>query len=287
MPPQPLCSKISLSKSVTLHTDLGDIKVELFCEACPKTTEVRRLLQCLLHFVWWEWREDLLRKSSLQHHLQGLQFSVFPRRCGRKPRGTRSAVTAANGMMDGVFAANETGAPRGEGERLYPVFRDWSTALDSSAGEKTTTMAASSTATSRASWCRQATLQVREKEVRASGVKTSPTKFRMDSRYNPSCAIEGRAEASFNLWCHLAFQRHSVRGVVSMANNGPNTNASQFFITYAKQPHLDQKYTVFGKVIDGLDTLEELEKVPVNPKYRPLRDIKLNSVTIHANPFAE
>ncbi|XP_075737141.1 uncharacterized protein LOC119160740 isoform X11 [Rhipicephalus microplus] len=201
--------------------------------------QVRRLLQCLLHFVWWEWREDLLRKSSLQHHLQGLQFSVFPRRCGRKPRGTRSAVTAANGMMDGVFAANETGAPRGEGERLYPVFRDWSTALDSSAGEKTTTMAASSTATSRASWCRQATLQ------------------------------------------------HSVRGVVSMANNGPNTNASQFFITYAKQPHLDQKYTVFGKVIDGLDTLEELEKVPVNPKYRPLRDIKLNSVTIHANPFAE
>ncbi|XP_075737137.1 uncharacterized protein LOC119160740 isoform X7 [Rhipicephalus microplus] len=143
--------------------------------------QVRRLLQCLLHFVWWEWREDLLRKSSLQHHLQGLQFSVFPRRCGRKPRGTRSAVTAANGMMDGVFAANETGAPRGEGERLYPVFRDWSTALDSSAGEKTTTMAASSTATSRASWCRQATLQVREKEVRASGVKTSPTKFRMDS----------------------------------------------------------------------------------------------------------
>ncbi|XP_075737152.1 peptidyl-prolyl cis-trans isomerase-like 3 isoform X23 [Rhipicephalus microplus] len=81
--------------------------------------------------------------------------------------------------------------------------------------------------------------------------------------------------------------KHSVRGVVSMANNGPNTNASQFFITYAKQPHLDQKYTVFGKVIDGLDTLEELEKVPVNPKYRPLRDIKLNSVTIHANPFAE
>ncbi|KAH6945848.1 hypothetical protein HPB50_010283 [Hyalomma asiaticum] len=40
-------------------------------------------------------------------------------------------------------------------------------------------------------------------------------------------------------------------------------------------------------VIDGMDTLEELEKVPVNPKYRPLRDVKLNSVTIHANPFAQ
>lgn len=43
--------------------------------------------------------------------------------------------------------------------------------------------------------------------------------------------------------------QHNVRGVVAMANNGPNTNGSQFYFTYAKQPHLDMKYTVFGKYV--------------------------------------
>ncbi|XP_072014526.1 peptidyl-prolyl cis-trans isomerase-like 3 isoform X2 [Amphiura filiformis] len=82
--------------------------------------------------------------------------------------------------------------------------------------------------------------------------------------------------------------KHNVRGVVSMANNGPNTNGSQFFITYSKQPHLDMKYTVIGKVIDGLDTLDELEKLPINEKnFRPLNECRLTDVTIHANPIAE
>ncbi|CAN0381206.1 unnamed protein product [Lampetra planeri] len=81
--------------------------------------------------------------------------------------------------------------------------------------------------------------------------------------------------------------KHNVRGVVTMANSGPNTNSSQFFITYAKQPHLDMKYTIFGKVIDGLDTLDELEKISVHEKtFRPLTDVRLKSVRIHANPLA-
>lgn len=70
--------------------------------------------------------------------------------------------------------------------------------------------------------------------------------------------------------------QHDARGVVSMASNKPNTNGSQFFITYDKHPHLDLKHTAFGKwvpltlfinaslrfrVIDGFDTLEELENI--------------------------
>ncbi|XP_031560358.1 peptidyl-prolyl cis-trans isomerase-like 3 [Actinia tenebrosa] len=82
--------------------------------------------------------------------------------------------------------------------------------------------------------------------------------------------------------------RHNARGTISMANSGPNTNGSQFFITYGKQPHLDMKYTVFGKLIDGLETLDDLEKLPVNEKTRrPLSEVRLKSVTIHANPIAD
>lgn len=80
---------------------------------------------------------------------------------------------------------------------------------------------------------------------------------------------------------------HDKRGIVSMANSGPNTNNSQFFITYSKQIHLDGTYTIFGKVIDGFDTLEIIEKEPVGKKNKPINPILISNVTIHANPIAE
>ena len=72
----------------------------------------------------------------------------------------------------------------------------------------------------------------------------------------------------------------NTRGMVAMANAGPDTNKSQFFITYAKQAHLDGRYTIFGKVIDGADsTLDAMERVPISNKNRPLHEIKLTHVS--------
>jgi peptidyl-prolyl cis-trans isomerase-like 3 len=82
------------------------------------------------------------------------------------------------------------------------------------------------------------------------------------------------------------YAKHDARGILSMANKGANENKSQFFITYAKQFHLNNQNSVFGKIIDGFDSLDSMERVPVDKKYRPTTEIKIKSVTIHANPLA-
>lgn len=56
--------------------------------------------------------------------------------------------------------------------------------------------------------------------------------------------------------------KHVGRGVLSMANSGPHTNGSQFFITYKSAPHLDGKHSVFGRVVGGIETLSRMEAIP-------------------------
>ncbi|XP_064153698.1 peptidyl-prolyl cis-trans isomerase-like 3 isoform X2 [Anguilla rostrata] len=184
--------------AVTLHTDLGDVKIELFCEKTPKTCE---------NFI----------------------------------------ALCASGFYNGcIFHRNikgfmvQTGDPTGTGKGGTSI------------------------------WGRKFEDEFNEHLKDCDWLERKP-------------AYTGGLRTEFGNPCIM----HNVRGVVSMANNGPNTNASQFFFTYGKQPHLDMKYTVFGKIIDGLETLDELEKLPINEKtFRPLNDVHIKDVTLHANPFA-
>ncbi|MCJ1224864.1 Peptidyl-prolyl cis-trans isomerase cyp10 [Toensbergia leucococca] len=80
--------------------------------------------------------------------------------------------------------------------------------------------------------------------------------------------------------------RHNARGILSMANKGPNTNGSQFFICYAPAPHLDGKNSVFGRLIGGEEILGRLEELEVDKKGRPKERVEIKSVTMHANPLA-
>ncbi|MGB5289236.1 MAG: peptidylprolyl isomerase [Ignavibacteriaceae bacterium] len=74
---------------------------------------------------------------------------------------------------------------------------------------------------------------------------------------------------------------HDVPGILSMANAGPNTNGSQFFITLVPTSWLDGKHTVFGKVIEGMDVVYDIGKVQTSkPGDKPLKDVVMESVTI-------
>ncbi|KAK4227988.1 peptidyl-prolyl cis-trans isomerase-like 3 [Podospora fimiseda] len=166
--------------SVTLHTTLGDLKIEIFCESVPKTAE------------------NFLALSASSYYDSSPFHRIIP-----------------SFMVQTGAPANPTpDTPKG-GQSIYgPTFED---------------------------------------EIRPA-------------------------------------LRHHERGIVSMANKGPNTNGSQFFITFAAAPHLDGLNTVFGKLIgdESLATLTRIEGVEVDKKGRPEKgkEVRIKRVTVHANPLA-
>lgn len=81
--------------------------------------------------------------------------------------------------------------------------------------------------------------------------------------------------------------KHDGRGVLSMANSGPDTNKSQFFVCFKSCEHLNNKHSVFGRVVGKLDTLKHLENVETNRKDndKPMEALKIINTTLYVNPF--
>ncbi len=90
----------------------------------------------------------------------------------------------------------------------------------------------------------------------------------------------GTGDPGYKFADEIRENNHNVIGTISMANSGPNTNGSQFFINTADNNFLDGKHTTFGRVTEGMEIVQAIESTPVGAADRPLEPMIIKSVTV-------
>jgi cyclophilin family peptidyl-prolyl cis-trans isomerase len=91
----------------------------------------------------------------------------------------------------------------------------------------------------------------------------------------------GRGGPGYKFDDEIDANNKNIIGTISMANSGPNTNGSQFFINVADNNFLDPKHTVFGKVISGMDVVTKIENEETDPSDRPINPVIIEKITVN------
>lgn len=100
------------------------------------------------------------------------------------------------------------------------------------------------------------------------------------SKDDTQTANWGRGGPGYTFADEIGQGNRNAAGTISMANAGPNTNGSQFFINAADNSFLDTKHTVFGRVVAGLDVVAAIESTPTGANDRPLEPVVITSVSL-------
>ncbi|HVV15028.1 MAG TPA: peptidylprolyl isomerase [Candidatus Paceibacterota bacterium] len=100
------------------------------------------------------------------------------------------------------------------------------------------------------------------------------------SKDDSQAARWGTGGPGYQFADEIRANNHNDIGTISMANAGPNTNGSQFFINTAANNFLDDKHTTFGKVTAGMDVVKAIESAPTGPGDRPVEPMVINSITL-------